>query len=416
MTVGILTTIAWRNLWRNTRRTLLTSLTVALGLALLLFFLGLGDGSHQQMIESAVEMGSGHLLVQAKGYSKQGGVDQTLQPSQIEAVRNWLSEQTRAKVLHLAPRVFASALASSASGASGVQLIGVDPAAESGASRFDERVAQGEYLAPGDRGVILLGQGVARKLEIELGERVVLMAQGGGSPEIQSRLFRVKGIILTGQDEFDQILAIAPLADCQEFLLLDGQLHQLAALLESEAPSRALAAAGAEKFPDLEVMNWEQALPELVEFIRIDDGGNYVFHVFLFLLISFMVLNTLLMSVLERRREFSLMDALGLQPAQRFLMVMLEAFFIAVISIAGGFLIGYPLHMLIAVYGLPLDWFSSGGMSAAGVALDPVIYSYLSWRRLGESVLWIFGMVLLLALLPARRAARQGDVKILGRV
>ncbi len=416
MGLQVLVKIAWRNLWRNTRRTLLTALTVSLGLALLLFFLGLGDGSHRQMIENAVRMGSGHVLLQAEGYQEEGGIERLVGAQDVERVRDWLQELDPGVVVQATPRVFASALASSASGSAGVQLIGVEPAAEEGASRFKEKLTEGEFLGPRDSNRLLIGKGVARKLEAGLGERIVLMAQGARSSEIQSRLFRVAGIIQTGQDEFDQILAIAPLADCQDFLELGGGVHQIAILLESEDRSRALAAAGARIFPNLEVLNWEKALPELVEFIRVDDGGNYVFQVFLFLLISFMVLNTLLMSVLERRREFSLMDALGLQPGQRFGLVMLEAFFIAILSIAGGFLIGYPLHILLAVYGLPLDWFSSGGMSAAGVALDPVIYSYLSWRRLGQAIGWIFAIVLFLALLPARRAALQADVKILGRV
>ncbi len=411
----ILLQIAWRNLWRNTRRTLLTASTVGLGMALLLLFLGLNDGVHRQMIEGAVRLGSGHLVIQSPGYQELGGLERALEADAAVRALRWLQQVSAGFPQQaVAPRLFGSALASSADGSTGVRLLGVDPDREIEASDFAQKLTLGEFLTQGDADRVILGSGVARKLKLGLGGRMVLMAQAAGNPEIESRLVRVGGVFETGLDEYDQTLVIAPLETAQEFYRLPGKIHQLAVILEDETDSEPLARQGQRRFSNLEVLSWREALPELEDYIRMDDAGNYVFNLFLFLLIAFMVLNTLLMSVLERAREFSLLDALGFPPRQRFWMVLMEAFFIGLLSCVLGLLVGYPAHLYFAVQGLPLDVFNLRDVSAAGVAVEPILYSHLSWARMAQAILAVFTLTLLLALLPARRAASLGDVHLLG--
>lgn len=414
--MSIVLKMAWRNLWRKPRRTLLTVITISLGLALLLIFLGLGDGGHEQMIESAVHMGSGHVLVQQKGYLEKGGIDRLLSPEEIRSIESWSQERKgRFPIRHILRRTFVSGLASSADGSTGVQLIGIQPLEEMQASDFDEKLIEGEFLNADDRDWVILGQGVAHKLALEVGEKLVLMAQGVNSVEIRSRLVRVRGILRTGLEEQDQTLALMPLGAAQEFLDLGAQVHQIALLMEDARFSEELARIGQENFPTLEVLSWGEALPQLKDFIRIDDGGNYVMNLILFLLISFTVLNTLLMSVLERGREFALLHCLGLTPGRRFVMVLMEAFFIACLSALTGFGLGYGVHLYLSRSGLPLDLFYSGELTAAGVAFDPVMYSHLSPARILQSMVVVFSLTLLLAVFPAWRAARSADVHSLGR-
>jgi ABC-type lipoprotein release transport system permease subunit len=414
--MSIVLRIAWRNLWRKPRRTLLTVITISLGLALLLIFLGIGDGGHEQMIESAVRMGSGHVLVQQEGYQEQGGINRLVSLEETRAVETWGQEMKgRFPVVHILRRTFVSALASSADGATGVQLVGIQPLAEMQASDFEEKLVEGEFLDDDDGDWVLLGQGVAHKLDLELGDKLVLMAQGADSVEIRSRLVRVRGILRTGLEEQDQALALMPLGATQKFLDLGTQVHQIAFLMQDSRFSQELADIGQQQFPALEVLSWGEALPELKEFIVVDDGGNYVMNLILFLLISFTVLNTLLMSVLERGREFALLHCLGLTPARRFVMVLVEAFFIAFLSALTGFGLGYSVHLYLSRSGLPLDIFYSGELSAAGVAFDPVMYSSLSPARILQSMVLVFGLTLLLSVAPAWRAARSADVHSLGR-
>ena len=297
----ILLKIAWRNLWRKPRRTVLTVTTISLGLTLLLISLGIGDGGHEQMIDSAVHMGSGHVLVQQQGYQEQGGVARLLSPEEIDSVESWGQEMKgQFPIHHVLRRTFVSGLASSADGSTGVQITGIQAPLEEQASDFADKLIEGDFLTDQDRDRVILGEGVALKLSVGVGEKLVLMAQGVDGQEIRSRLVRVGGILRTGLEEQDQVLVLLPVASSQEFLDLGVGVHQIAFLMQDARRSEELAGLGKQRFSTLEVLSWGEAMPELKDFIRIDDGGSYVMNVIFFMLISFTVLNTLIMSVLER--------------------------------------------------------------------------------------------------------------------
>ncbi len=412
--------LAWRNLGRNRRRTILTVATVALGLALLLITLGLGDGSHLQMIDNAVRMGSGHVLIQHQGYQAHGGVQRALEEGIRSRVRDWIEQQSDdAPVQNVVERVFASGLASSADGSTGVRIIGTQPGPESAASKFSEKLVEGEFLRPGAGDQAVVGAGVARKLRVGMGSKFVVLSQASGSSELQSRLLRVGGILQTGLEDLDQRLVIIPLDVAQELLLLPGRVHQVAVFLEDVEAAGALAELGRTVLPgSTEVLDWAEAMPELIEFIRIDDAGNYVFNGIFLLLIAFVVLNTLLMSALERRREYALLDALGLSPAGRFFMMFSEAVLLALLSTAVGMSLGYGAHLYLESAGLPLEVFydGEGELSAAGAVMDPVLYSRLSAERVLVSAAGIMFLTLVLALAPAWRAGRRVSIQLLGRM
>jgi ABC-type lipoprotein release transport system permease subunit len=411
--MAILLRLAWRNLWRHPRRTLLTAGAVALGLALVLIFLGIQDGQHRQMIESAVRMGSGHVLVQVPGYHRSRRVDMQVPAETAARVRAWAQVASPAGVEAVLPRASVSGLLSSADGATGVSLLGIDPAAEAHVSRLASRVAEGRFLEADDRGLMVIGRGVARVLRARPGSRVVVMAQGAGEGEIRSALFRVAGILETGLEEIDEALALAPLTAVQDLLALRGGVHQVALILEDQDAAPAVARAASSPFPELEALTWADADPQLAAFIKIDDGGTYVFDAIFFVLIGFMLLNTLLMAVLERRREIALLGALGLTAGRRLAMVLLEALMLGTVGIAAGLALGLAGHAYFAVHGLPLAWFTSQSFEAAGVMLDPVWYSVLTPARVGGAVGLVFVLTLALSLIPARHAARPVDPNLL---
>lgn len=407
--------IAWRNLWRNRRRTLLTVCSVALGLTLLLVSLGLGDGGHRQMIDSAVRMGSGHVIVQARGYQERAELEMTLSGDEVQRVLEWVREARDRFPIRLAlSRVFVSGLASSADGSTGMRLIGVEADKERQVSLFHEKIIRGSDLRAGDPDHVVIGEGISRKLSLQPGSKLVVMAQAFGGKEIEAHLFRVSGILRSGVEDVDESLVLASLPAAQKFLKLGSRVHQVAVFLDDEKQSWPLAQTGKGALKGLEVLDWSEALPELRDYIRIDDGGNYVFQVFIFILVAFTVMNTLQMSVLERQREFALLDALGLNPRSRFLMVVLEAIFVALLSGTLGLLLGYSAHLYLHVHGLPLELFSNSDISAAGVTLDPILYSDLSFERIAGSLLLVVLLTVILGISPALRAARSSDAHLLG--
>ena len=412
--------LAWRNLGRNRRRTGLTVATVALGLALLLVTLGLGDGSHLQMIDNAVRMGSGHVLIQSRGYHALGGVQRALGEKTRSRIRTWIEQLGDASpVRNVVERVFASGLASSADGSTGVRIIGTRSGPENEVSKFGEKLVQGEFLPPGAGNQAVIGSGVARKLRVGLGSKFVVLSQAAGSSELQSRLLRVSGVLQTGLEDLDQSLVIIPLGVAQELLLLPRQVHQVAVFLDDVEASGALSQRGRKELPEsVEVLTWAEAMPELNDFIRIDDAGNYLFNGIFLLLIAFVVLNTLLMSALERKREYALLDAIGLSPSGRFFMMFTEAVLLALLSTSAGLALGYGAHLYLESSGLPLAAFyeGEGELSAAGAVMDPVLYSRLSAERLVVSTSIIVSLTLVLALVPAWRAGRRVSVQLLGRM
>lgn len=412
----LLIKLAWRNLWRNKRRTILTVTSVSLGLALLLISLGIGDGSHKQMVESAVRMGSGHVLIQAEEYQESNEFKLTLSGEDLERIENWLGSYAsngKIPIKEAVRRSFVSGMMSSADGASGALVTGVEPGKERSISQFAEKVTEGTFFGGKYSNPAVIGKGIADKLELNIGDKAVLMAQGLDGEDIESVLLRICGIINFGTDQFNQTMVLIDLADFQKSFRMGDSVHQVALFTEDSDLSKKLALAAAEQFPDLEILTWAEALPELRDAIELDDGFNYVFQGTIFILVAFTVMNTLLMSVLERKQEFSLLDAIGLSPGGRFRMVMLEAFFVSLMAVVTGFLIGYCGHLYLKIKGLPLDAFYEGDFDFGGVMLDPVLYSDLSGGRIAGSIGMVTTITIVLAVIPAIRAARAGDVQML---
>ncbi len=411
----ILCVIAWRNLWRNPRRTLLTAGTISGGLALVLVFFGLGDGSHRLMLQSAVGTGGAHVAVQARGYQVKKAIELALPADGLSGIASALSSRGFGPAT-VVPRIFASGLASSPDGSSSVSIIGIDPEAEGRISLLDDKLESGSFLGEGSENAAVIGEGVARKLRLAPGNKCVLMAQGPGSTEIQSVLIRVAGVTRTGSDDIDQFAVLVPLATAQALLGLSGRIHQAAVILDDADESRrAVRVLRASAGADVEVLGWDDLMPGLRDLIRIDVAGLFIIDTIYFLIIAFLVGNTLLMSVLERGREFALLDAVGLTPVRRFLLIMLEATWIGVLSAVFGALAGYGGHSYFRFRGLNLSLFFEKGVSVAGTSIEPVVYSVLTARRTVVGVGLVFLLTVVLALGPAWKAATEADAHVLGQ-
>jgi ABC-type lipoprotein release transport system permease subunit len=204
-----------------------------------------------------------------------------------------------------------------------------------------------------------------------------------------------------------------PLVSTQELLALGGGVHQVAMILRDQAASSARAGAAQRVFPELEALTWAEADPDVDMAIRLDDGGHYLFNAIFFVIIGFMVLNTLLMSVLERRREMALLGALGLAPGRRWLVVMVEAAMLAGLAVVGGVALGAAVNAYFHIHGLPLTWFTDQPFESGGVLLDPVLYAHLTIGRVVGSAILVFALTLTLSLVAARHAARPVDPGLL---
>ena len=400
--------LAARGVRREVRRSLLTASAMALGLALLMFTRSLADGGHEDWIDAGVRMGAGHVLVQAPGYRESQSLDDRLSGNQAGAALAALAVlEGPLAPLATTVRLSTNGLASSASSALPVVIDGVDPRTEVGFSQAAERITEGRYLEPGDRLAAYVGQGLVERLGLSLGSRFVLTAQATDG-EIQGQLVRVVGVFRTGLPEVDEGLVHIPISIARSWLGAGDAATTVGALL----PVSAVAAEVAEAVrfdmgtDDVRVLGWREAYPELDAALRIDDYGDYVFHGILFAIVALAVLNTVLMAVLHRKREFGVLQALGLTPAETGLVVFTEGLLLTALAGVVGMIAGATLTWVFFRNGLDFSFFISEEMTFGGIVIDPVIVPEFRMVQVMQSFLSIAIVGTVASIYPAYHATK----------
>jgi ABC-type lipoprotein release transport system permease subunit len=400
--------IAWRNLWRHRSRTLILGSAVTLSYALLLASMGIGDDSHQQMLEAAVEGAGGEVLIHGAGYWDARTADLVVPGADSILAIAAAVEGVRAAI----PRVLVPGLLSTASGNRPLQLVGIVPELEARLRDVSSDVKAGDRLeASTARAPLLLGRPVAEELEVEPGDRVVLTASGIDG-EVTRALFHVAGIIESGRADIDELLAYTTLDAARHALGMRGEVTQVGLLLEGGEQTGVVEArveqALGRRGDGLEVLTWQQALPEMVGYIEIDDAFLYIYVVVIYLVVIFAIANTFLVAVLERVRELGLLSALGLRGERIGRMILGETAFLVLLAMAVGFLIALGIHFSLVRWGLSFaSIMGDGNVELAGVDISAlVMHSRIT------AVKWIAGSVMVAvatiaaAIYPAFRAAR----------
>jgi ABC-type lipoprotein release transport system permease subunit len=304
-------------------------------------------------------------------------------------------------------------------------VVGVQPSVEPTVSELaspDHRI-EGAYLRtrdelpyPSDPADIYIGEKLARTLDVELDDRVVLTVAPAGASRPSAAAFRVRGVFHTGVDELDGFYAQIPLAEAQSMLSLGHRVTQVALLLDdlratARVQQQMAAAVEDAGLAGLEVLPWQVALRELYEAIVLDDIGNYLMHAIVFLIVAIGIFNTILMSVMERTREFGVMLAIGTSGRRLFEVVMLEAVVLAVVACAAGLAIGLSMHLYVAHVGVDVGALYGEDFNFAGIAFSGTIYSTLYAPQVASWAVIVFFIVLLSSVYPAVRATRLKPVE-----
>ncbi len=409
--------IALRNLRRNARRTALTLAAVAFGLAMMVFTVNLQRGEYDSMIRAAVQSQAGHVVVERP--ERREDEDPALLVEDADAVAATMRRRFPDGVV--TPRLVLPALAMSTANSVGVQLEGIDPDAEARVRDLPDKVVEGAWLGEVDPAAagepLLVGAGLAESLGVGLGDKVVLMAQLG-TGDMESRLFRVRGIFRTGGAEMDGFVAFAPL-DAARGLVGDRDVATLVALhlpdpAEADAAVAALRGELAGR-DDVVVLHWREALAGLFAIIEVDRMSGDIMMAVIGLIVAFGVLNTLLMSVLERTREFGVLLALGLRPGRLARLVVLEGLAIGLLGAALGVLLGAALSWPMVRHGLDFSRWMGGRqvVESGGYTLDLLIRGRYDPARMGLYALGAVIFCTLASLYPAWTIARLRPVEAL---
>lgn len=421
----LLFSMAWRNLWRHPRRTLITASTISIGLVLAIFFIGIGDGSHQAMVRQAIALGQGHITVQPTDYNTS--------PHNQLFLESGLNLKARIDALGLpiqvAPRIELQALASTAYQSEGVKLLGLMPANDPFITALTKhQPVQGKSLSADDPQGIWVGVGLAKRLRVGVGGKVVAVAGRQGADAV-SHLFRVRGIFQTGIEALDRYTMVSSLKGSHHLLAdnvsqVADAATRIAIFLQNDSALMTIRAQVASTLQSvgsrqdlmlahqaIAVLPWQDVMPDLVQFIAVDDAGNYVFLALILVLVIFGIVNTVLMSVLERTREFGLLCALGLRPRYLWLLVSAESFLLGVFACGVGWVLGGAVHFWFATYGLDLSGVMSASTQLMGTVMSPVIYAELSTDRIMQLTTIVITATVLSGLYPAFKAARVSPLQ-----
>ena len=405
MPVKAMSIMAWRNLWRNYRRTLIMLLAITVGVWAMIFMTALLRGMVDNMVRTGISVLPGHVQIHAMEYRDDPSVTHSL-PAASEALLKVLEGE---HVVAWTDRVKVPAMISSEQDYRGITLLGIDPRGEMALGFNSTDVIEGRFLdGPDDRGIVI-GKKLMERLETRLGKRVVVMSQ---DPEntIADRGFRVVGVYEADLESREESFVYAGRDVIQAMLGMGSGISEIAILGHDYRTPERLTSSIRDVVPaDQEVLSWLELDPYLSTMMRVMDGFVLVWMVVIFLALSFGLVNTLMMAIFERVREIGLMRALGMRPSAIVYQILVESLML----LALGLLAGNVLAISTIVWlkdGIDVSAVSEG-MEMMGAA--SVMYPVMEWPDLVLANAVVIGLGIITSLLPAWRAAQYRPVEAL---
>ncbi len=399
--------LAWRNIWRNPRRSTLTVLAIVFATALLVFMLSFQLGTYEDMIDSSVQRTTGHLQIQAKGYNERQ--EMWLVIPKPETLLPLIREQPGISGFGIRSETFA--LAAGATRSRGASIIGVDPTNEQALSSIPGQIREGRYLQAGDTGVAIMGSLCAERLKIKTGDECTLLGQGRDG-SVGAAIVRIIGIFHSGIDEFDRSTVLMPRTDFDDVFYMDQSAHRIILTVEHLKDVAPIAAAlkTAPELAELTLLTWDELNPGLRQSIELDLIGGIIMYAILIIVVSFSILNTFFMAIFERTREFGVLLSIGTKPTRLVKLMLMESMAMTGLGLLGGTVAGVVLTLFFAHHGIS---FGDSGELLAQYGISERLYPQLSLISVFTGPLIIFVATFITALIPALKIPRLSPVEAL---
>ena len=408
-------TIAWRNIWRNSRRSMITAIAMALSVSMCMAMVAITDGFYEVFFDVMVSKRLGHVQIRHEDYAKSKSLyDTVLNSDQIIA-----DIQKDERSSGVTGRLYSSVLVDGGSNSSGAQIQGVYPDFEASISTIQEQITEGRFLSSEPQKEILLGVSLYEELGVPLNEDVLLFTQASDGSMAYDE-FTVVGVYKSGSTMSDLGMQ-AHITDLQDLLLLPEQVHEILVLSDVEEniethwqqianlPSISEQESQGRK---LIVTPWWVSSPQTQEMMAFRDFGAFMFLGIIFFTAGFGILNTMLMSVFERTRELGVLKALGLRPSKMIVLIVIESILLSAIASVIGLMIGGLFDYYLVNYGIDMSGGTGEPLAMMGMNLDPVMKGVVNFNLLFfVPMLSVFVISVLASLWPAIRASRLNPVE-----
>jgi putative ABC transport system permease protein len=342
--VKLLLKLAWRNIWRNRRRSILTVLAVVFATFLTIGQRGIQLGTYELNIRTAVQIFTGYLQVQKKGYQKNPSLNSSFEYT--SSIKNYLQKDENIK--GIAPRVYADGLISYKENSTGASIFGIDPSSEKKVTTFMNRINEGRFFNSDSSDQIVLGYKLLENLKAKIGDTVVILAQGYDGT-LGNEKFKIVGTVKMGASEFDAMSVFVGLPALQYLLGMGNRINVIAVSIggldEIENVKQNLNAHF--KNDNLAALSWDEIMTELKQSIQLDNVSGILFLGILIILVAFGVLNTVSMSVQERFREFGITLSIGMPNRMLVKLIIIETIFLTFVGLIIGNLIGWGINFYI---------------------------------------------------------------------
>jgi len=399
--------LAWRNLVCNVRRSLITVSAVALGLASLIFLWGFNDGVHNTMMRNLQQVIVGSIQVHANGYFHHPKLTKTVPDS--AQVTKLLQELGADRVTY---RLRAFALAAGKETSEGLILLGMQPDMEQKATRIAAKVDRGRFIRNNDEAACVLGKTTARNLGVDIGDDVVFLSQDRYGSLAAEKLTLV-GIISSGEMGIDRGLAIIPLGFMQKMTAMQGKSSEIVVQLPREQLESVTVALKEKLGASYEILRWYDMYPMMKQWVELENAFYYIFLSIVLVIVAAGIMNTVLMSMLERIHEFGVMMALGCGRMRLAAMVVMESIMLGLAGVVAGVVVGLLLVNYFHSAGIDL---SSQMDSIARFYLNPVVHTEIDTDHLLDTVLAVMAAAMTASIWPAIRAARLQPVEAIHHV
>jgi len=401
--------MAWRNIWRNPRRTILTVCAITFASVLLVFMLSFQFGSYATMINTSVKINTGHLQIQADKYLKKKNIRYTIpDPDKITAILNHIPE-----VASYTLRAQAFSLISSENRTYGAVVTGIDPQREPTVSRIKKLIREGNFLTEHDANQALVGRLLAKNLRVTIGDELTLLGQGRDG-SIAATVVQVKGIFSSGIDEFDRSAIQIPLSTFQETFTMGHAVHEVVIIAKSltDVPSikaRIQADLSAiDNGRSFKVFDWQELMPGLRQAIEMDLISGLIFYGLLIIVVAFSILNTFLMAIFERKKEFGVMMAIGTTPRRLTKVLLIESMSMTAIGIAVGIILGIAITYYFQIHGID---FAAGSEILSQYGITGRMYPKLSLLSVSVGPCMVLFFTFVAALYPALKVRQLRPVE-----